>query len=281
VSQFNTENLVLAEALDSLGAYRWSNRIRDRGERFVGLKCEDCGRRRFLTTYCGHRLCKKCARKRSARLSRKVCAIFSRMKNPKFLTLTVPNTKVVNRKYFARLREAFGKLRRSKIWRGVRGGIYALEATWNEQREDWNIHIHVLCDVKFIPIQALRRVWGKLIPGSRWIHIQRPDRGVAKELAKYILKGLCSIVGVKELVQYIEGISHIRTIQGFGKWSKIVIAQVNKVVRCLVCGGLLWVFEKSFNTWKEVTEWLTNQRRAWVERLKVRLSGPSESVRFA
>jgi len=103
---------------------------------------------------------------------RRHAAAVGAMQWPTMLTLTRENLK--GPLTVARLRDtmrAFARLRRTKPFRDVRGGIAAIEAT--QEANGWHDHIHAIVDAKWLDIQPMAKAWTRALRALGSIHIQR------------------------------------------------------------------------------------------------------------
>lgn len=108
-----------------------------------------------------------------------------------FGTLTIRNA---NQGEYAevagRIWEAWGKLRRLKLWEPVTAAMVNLETTWTGS---FNIHLHVLLAVPWgqdFNWGQIREAWHRL-SGSEWVHFKPVE-----------VKGLGLVYALKELVKY-------------------------------------------------------------------------------
>ena len=147
-----------------------------------------CGAKLIVPVRCKSRFCFRCARLRSRELVAKYLPVLAVMKNRKFLTLTLKD--VPRGKLNAARREivrCLGKLRRRKLFQGVRAGVWALDVTFDG---DWHVHVHVIIDGPYIRQADLSREWAQITAGSPvvWIEKCRGLVKASKELLKYVAK---------------------------------------------------------------------------------------------
>jgi hypothetical protein len=182
------------------------------------------------------------------------------MKRPKFITLTIPNVYRVTRKAVKDLRAAFSKLRRRKLFEGVRGGIYAIEVTPGNSL-GWNLHLHAIIDGPYIPQGALSKTWGKLWGRESLVTYIQEIRGMGR-MKRYVTKLTREIV--KGLVDGEEGdlrpidpwvLKNVRLIQGFGSMYPLPKVQKADIV-CSECGSRVHILVSSYRHWRELWETL-------------------------
>lgn len=93
--------------------------------------------------------------------------------------------------------EAWTRLRRSAVWKGVQGALVNMELTWNGRSGTYNLHLHVLCVASFhfdFNFVGIRERWKELLPGAEWVRFDPvQDRGkdllgAVREIVKYLSK---------------------------------------------------------------------------------------------
>ena len=112
----------------------------------VVFKPACCGSRPVAVPIgCDHRLCPLCNAKRLQHFRAPVREIVEKMENPTLLTLTIPNVQELERQTFVQLRGSWKEFARANK-EHVRGGLYAIECTYNREEKTWHPHVHVLFD---------------------------------------------------------------------------------------------------------------------------------------
>jgi len=94
---------------------------------------------------CNHRLCPMCAYHRSARARCRVKSMFDRLTHPALITFTIPSESAIHKHDYTLMRQRIRKFMAQH--RGILGGIYSLETTYNRQEKTWHLHAHVLADL--------------------------------------------------------------------------------------------------------------------------------------
>lgn len=94
---------------------------------------------------CNHRLCPICAYHRSTRARGRIKSMFDRLTHPALITFTVPSKGSVRKHDYTLMRQKIRKFIAQH--RGVLGGIYSLETTFNRAEKTWHLHAHVLADL--------------------------------------------------------------------------------------------------------------------------------------
>ena len=105
----------------------------------------------------------------------------------------------------------------------VEGGVYGIDILQTEENEDgtYNVHIHAICDMAYIPQAALSSVWADLT-GAPVVDVRR----IGKEGEYDAESALSEVIGyvtkppefetVEEEVEYLIALKGSRLIQPFG-----------------------------------------------------------------
>ena len=104
---------------------------------------------------CNHRLCMLCNSARLEQYRAKAREMLDSMKNPCFLTLTVPNQAELSKATYQVIRAQWKEFRKDNPIVGT-GGVYSIETTYNRETCEWHVHIHVVFDSPF-PLSLPRR----------------------------------------------------------------------------------------------------------------------------
>ena len=116
---------------------------------FIGFKASCCNSRAVAVPIgCDCRLCPFCNAARLQRFREPARQMLAAMENPTFLTLTVPNQKHISRKLFNDLRRCWKEFYRLN-GAHLRGGMYAIETTYNRERATWHPHLHCIFDASY------------------------------------------------------------------------------------------------------------------------------------
>jgi hypothetical protein len=192
------------------------------GKEEIYRTCEGCGDWSSYLWRCNLKFCPLC-NWRIARKRAEVLKLWSRtITQPKHLVITQRNFPVLTRKKIRDFGRAFGKLRRNKVWKEVKGGCVSTEIT-NEGR-GWHLHAHVMLDARWIDMGKLAIVWGGLIGQEFGICKIKDIRGDAYlgEITKYVVKG-SELVSwpAEEIAQFICAIKGVRFFAAFGTLFKL------------------------------------------------------------
>jgi hypothetical protein len=160
---------------------------------------------KLVSTYCFDRSCLQCNRIKTGKLINRYQKDFEAMKEPYFVTLTIPNIEEkevkAELKYMKRQIRKIADLGRKK---GIYlKGIRKLEITYNRKRNDYHPHYHFLIDGEIearflfiIPIENLHFIYkvlkgertfqsmGNFAPKIEEIESENPSELVAQEKAE-------------------------------------------------------------------------------------------------
>jgi hypothetical protein len=159
--------------------------------RFPIVALTEEGRVYVRTMMCHHRLCPTCGRHRAKQVAVAITEAIKRMNAPRFLTLTLKSEDRLLGDSLKYLADSFRRLRESRVWRDrVRGGIYAVEVTYNAKSGMWHAHLHCIFDGEFFPQKMLSDAWKEASRGSYIVDVRAVhDRATAAAyVAKYVGK---------------------------------------------------------------------------------------------
>jgi hypothetical protein len=183
---------------------------------------EDPERYRISSDHCHDRFCLPCANLRSHTIARNVLGACE-SKVVRFITLTLRanNRPLVDT--IARLYACFSRLRTRAIWkRAVTGGVAFLEVKRNESHNTWNVHLHVLCEGRYVAKERLSRTWMAITGDSYIVDIRLVETqdAAVKYVTKYASKPLDRTVtsSVDLLTESIQALKGVRLAITFGTW---------------------------------------------------------------
>ena len=168
------------------------------------------------------------------------------------LTLTVKNVQNIDKAYFKWIRGCLSKLRRTKGFKTVSGGVYSIETTYNAERGDWHVHIHALIDSEnLLSRDELKASWERITDGSWGVDIRMADQTALQEILKYECK-LSDFASHPERVdEYLKAVKGLRLFQGFGVCHNVKedeeTEEEAKVGFKCDCGGCAWDFQTSLS----------------------------------
>lgn len=177
-------------------------------------------RLRLAPGYCRDRICPTCSHQRARKTFHVLCAHVARMDSPRFITLTQKAKPEPLFLSLARLRANIRTLRRNPIWTAaVKGGVYSIEVTRNEQTNLWHVHAHLIVDGDFIAQRRLSEAW-KASSGDSYIVDIRAIHSkatVAAYITKYISKpAALTKWPAAAFFEYARDMAGVRMVHTFG-----------------------------------------------------------------
>jgi hypothetical protein len=187
----------IAEALE--GAEIFSKLFR------CGVKwsrCSSCHKDHFDPRKCGSRLCPFDARRLARERVDLYMDLVTRMRSARFLTFTrplIPYTASL-KDGLRKIRRAFNRLLRAKVFGAVKGGVYSIEIVLRPG--GFHVHLHVLLDAVWIENRneegrPLETAWKRCLEREgvemgelrAVVDVRKADRETIKEVLKYTVKG--------------------------------------------------------------------------------------------
>lgn len=256
-----TPQEVIATALEGTEWQPLAESMRDCGVRRQVFECVNCGRVRISYHHCDLHWCPRCQRKLAARRAEAIEWWAGQVRNPIHVVLTVRNTDRLSRQYLAWFKRCLQKLRRRKICRRWRGGLWSIEIT-NEGR-GWHVHAHLLVDAPYTDAPELARVWGELVGQDFAIVKVQRVRGndYVREASKYTVKGDDLLRWSHQDVRDYVAATHRARM--FGTWGNLrcrnaewkrYVERTRTAGDPCECGCITWI------RWDE-TEWEWEQYR--------------------
>lgn len=182
---------------------------------------------RLAGSTCHDRFCTPCATERSRTVATNVAAKLG-ADGCRFVTLTVREGADGLRPAIDHLYRSFRKLQRKAFWSNrVTGGVAFLEVKWNQPSERWHPHLHCLTHGKYMPQQALSRVW-KAITADSFIVDIRACRG-ASAITRYVTKYASKPLNMSyandfdRLCEAIVALKGKRICITFGGWKSVLL----------------------------------------------------------
>lgn len=159
------------------------------GHEQIYRTCKNCGDVEEYSYTCNIKWCPKCNWKITHRRAQLLQLWQKTIHHPKHVVTTQRNFSVLTRKKIQEHQRNLSKLRRSEVFKNVRGGCVSVEIT-NEGR-GWHLHAHWLLDASYISMKQLAVVWGKLVQQEYGIvHYDELNQSdFCKEVCKYVVKG--------------------------------------------------------------------------------------------
>ena len=161
-----------------------SDRISHCGSFLVFKSCPKGHHKRLITaSFCYSRLCVLCQWRKSLAMFHQVFTLVHKHKEkyksdvPLLLTLTVPNVNQEELPYMLDLMQhAFKKMmKRRGILRSIRSWFRSLEITYNEERDDYHPHFHVLL---MVPENYFDKRYNLFIHRDEWLAMWQEATGI-------------------------------------------------------------------------------------------------------
>lgn len=252
-----------------------STKIEDCGKETNFYRCLECGELNADPIGCKQRLCPVCMKSRSNRMVRDLMDKFVWFWNPKLLTVTVKNFKVLTKQKIDKARKDFDNLLRRKLFKDkCRGGYYTIEIVYNNDRKDWNLHIHSLIDSYYINQAEISKVW-RDITGDSWIvDIRKADHRSIFEVCKYMTKFMLKdseIVDGYPIGELFKATRNTKLVRCFGFLRGLEIdnneVDENNGFSCGNCGsGDLIHYGTSWSLDSDELDYIYNRSLCYIER---------------
>ena len=169
---------------------------------------------------CRDRLCPLCSAARGRESGKRTAALVATMDSARFITLTVPHRDRLLRDQLDQVMDMFRELRKTETWKHyVRGGVWALEITFNAETMQWHPHIHVIADGTYFPQPELKAEWSRIIGEEPIVDVRavHSRRDAAFYIAKYVSKTVDLDTWTEvQIREYADAMHRRRTIHTFG-----------------------------------------------------------------
>ena len=177
---------------------------------------------RIAASYCHDRFCRPCANARSNVAGQNLIRQLG-CGRLRFVTLTLKSTVEDLCSLVDKLYKSFRRLRTHKLWQHkVDGGAAFLEVKWNEARQRWHPHLHLIVEGRYLPQALLKDAWRRVTGNSTIVDI-RPianGRSAARYVTKYASKPLSNtfLNRPDKLQEAIVALRGTRLALTFGTW---------------------------------------------------------------
>ncbi len=280
-SQFNPELILPVSERVEIGDFLINSGLSSMGGRFITCRtpksnlvfiCKNCNDVQIRPASCNVRFCPRCNSRRYMQLKQKFGSGLSGMHAPSFLSLSYPNVKKLEKEAMDYASTAFARLRRSKCFRGVYGGFYGLDATFNPVSKTFNVHIHSIIDSPFLNRNAVYARWLEITSDmggkTRNVHIERaftfingrkvkwhPRRKksvkakILKSCSGYLLSHSVKAPALPTahmLASFLVACYNKRLLQGFGSMFGLPSGEPRHMI-CPECGAMEYAFEGSMD----------------------------------
>jgi hypothetical protein len=224
---------------------------------------------KLISRYCNHRACVICCRIRSAKLIAGYQEPLSKLKDPFFVTLTVPN--VIAEKLneeLNKMMKILGEIRKRATYLKNKGklkigivGIRKIEITKKNNRHDFHPHFHFIVDggeaAAFLKIEWLKRYKGTDYKGQ---DIRRADPNSIFELFKYFTKMFTKEgVNTKPLMVMLKVLYKRHTFRPMGMKKGIEVSEDVEKIASLTYDDLDENDKATWNYNKNMKDWINSE----------------------
>lgn len=211
----------MASKLASVGLDEVAGKLRHCHSFWSVRRCCGCNEAVRFWNRCDLFWCPQCSpRLASKRLTGLVWYV-EKMKQPKHVVLTFRNVAVLTKSYLKSCLKAFQKLRRRKVWKPVRSGLWCMEIT--NEGNGWHVHYHLVIDSPWLAQSELSEAWKSCTEdGSFIVWVNSASHGsVRKNLPKYVTKYAGKGFrphswSAENLAEFVTAIDGVRTFGVFG-----------------------------------------------------------------
>ena len=192
------------------------------GKEVIYRICRNCESSEGFYYQCSLKWCPNCQWKITKRRSELLKRWIPLVAHPKHLVLTQRNFEVLTKKKLREHQKHLAKLRRTKVFKRVKGGCLSIEVT-NEGR-GWHLHSHWLVNADYVDMAELSKTWGKLVGQEFGIvhYVPVTDESYATEITKYVVKpGQMASWPAEQINEFVQAIHGRRFFFAFGELFKM------------------------------------------------------------
>jgi hypothetical protein len=216
--QFWIENLPKVEHSDSR-LQRWLDCGRDAWV-YRDPETDDL---RIQSTTCKLRVCPVCRRRYQGAAVARIRTLLQDAppRTWQFITLTIRHSRAPLKLQCDTLKASFRRLRQRKTWKSaIDHGYAVMEVTYNQHKDEWHPHLHVLAHCRYVNWHALRQDWIAVTAGSSVIDCGYVHSvgSACDYVAKYLGKppSLDVLPNDARVSEYYTAISNARWLMPFG-----------------------------------------------------------------
>lgn len=199
---------------------------------------ESLQRHRVTCWHCRDRMCEPCQQKRKLEIT-KIVKKNVGPRQARFVTLTLKHQDAPLKEQIRRLRQAFNRLKRTKVWStAIRGGLAILELkreTPGEKENEfgiryqtdglWHPHLHCIVTGTWIDRDELCAQWLSITKDSHQVDVRlvRDSEKAGHYIAKYVTKATNNAVyeNPEWLDEFITATKGARVYNTFGNWESV------------------------------------------------------------
>lgn len=220
------------------------------GKERIFKTCRSCRSVEAFEYQCSIKWCPRCNWKITERRRELISRWASTIGQPKHIVLTQKNFPDLTASKIKALLVALRKLRRTQVWKQVKGGCTSIEVT--NEGQGWHLHTHTLCDARWVDVHELSQVWGELVGQSFGVVCVKDVRGeeFKREVQKYVVKGnQLASWPAEQILEFVTAIKGKRFFFPFGslyklqKQIKLAIENDKPDAKPCDCGCIEFIYE--------------------------------------
>ena len=225
---------------------------------------------KITSHYCNHRWCVVCNRIRTANLIKGYSKPLSELKNPYFVTLTVPNVgsndlrETIERmiKQVQKIQDYFKKRKQRGLQSWQLIGLRKLESTYNAKARDFHPHFHFIID-GLEAAEGLQAEWLRRVETATYKaqDVRKATTGSEKELFKYFSKMVTKVDGknvtlLEPLDIMYQAMRGLRVFQPMGL--KKDVSEDIEELKAVEVAGIESVEAPAYWQWSE-SDWVNHE----------------------
>jgi len=185
---------------------------------------------RILSTKCHDRFCLPCSQERARLIRSRLLDHMFKRKQLSLITFTMVHRKAPLKTQLDEITLYFRKLRGMKIWKkNVKGGVCIIEAKVGKDDGLWHIHMHTICEARYIHQPDLVEAWREASGGSFIVDVRRVGAmtGAVQYVTKYVTKAADQTVinSRPHLVEAVVDFAGRRLVSTFGTWRGLKLTE--------------------------------------------------------
>lgn len=182
-------------------------------------------RYRLRANTCKCRHCEPCMRAKANKIAHNLRIRLQEKPDGRyrFITLTLAHSQTPLADQIRHLYASFRRLRTSPTWRRTqRGGAATLEVKWNDQKNEWHPHLHIVSEGGYVNKSDLSAAWHTASGGSFIVDVRQltNEKDAVHYLAKYVTKGTSNNVwnDVDARTEWVTATKGVRSCATYGSW---------------------------------------------------------------
>ena len=228
------------------------------------------GRPGLSLNRCRDRCCPRCGTHRGRELALKIAHLTRQMDSPRLITLTIASKPGEGlRELLDHLRASFRRIRKLPLWRSkVKGGVYTVEVTRNEQTGAWHPHVHIVADGSYWDQASISSAWEEASEGSKIVDVRKINNATqtAKYVADYVAKPYAhGSWDADAICEWAEAMHRQRLSHTFGSLHGVKVEETDETDEVRAAddlGSTLWI-KTSANKGNRIAERMVELVRAW------------------